>query len=159
MFFFSNCHTCCHYLVHHLARIHRTLIVGRSTRFVSAICRGFDFSTLKKNQQQEEKEEEEEEERKKKLVKLRLIAWILTSLLRILKENWFSSSASRFQRNEIDYACDDFSRENENEKLSRSKRLKWKNDREKWEKNKRKFVYWNKLTNTTNNYTYDNILS
>lgn len=75
MFFFSNCHTCCHYLVHHLARIHRTLIVGRSTRFVSAICRGFDFSTLKKNQQQEEKEEEE---RKKKLVKLRLIAWILT---------------------------------------------------------------------------------
>lgn len=34
-----------------------------------------------------------------------------------------------------------FSRENENEKLSRSKRLKWKNDREKWEKNKRKFVY------------------
>ena len=106
MFFFSNCHTCCHYL--HLARIHRTLIIGRSTRFVSAICRGFDFSTLKKNQQQEEKEEEEEEERKKKLVKLRLIAWILTSLLRILKENWFSSSASRFQRNEIDYACDDF---------------------------------------------------
>lgn len=48
MFFFSNCHTCCHYLVHHLARIHRTLIVGRSTRFVSAICRGFDFSTLRK---------------------------------------------------------------------------------------------------------------